>query len=95
MAAFADPSVRFGLQFDVGESTDETDAKGADTNLTTDKPAVERNVSDHKPQDNSNGPGKQQEAADETEEPVPASDDSGGSSEESDNVVTLDTFRKK
>lgn len=95
VAAFADPSVRFGLQFDVGESTDETDAKGADTKVTTDKPAVERNVSDHKPQDNSNGPGKQQEAAGETEEPAPASDDSGASPDDSDNVVTLDTFRKK
>lgn len=95
VAAFADPSVRFGLQFDVGESADDSDAKTADTGPATDKSAVERNLSDHKPQDNSNGAGKQLEPAAESEEPELASEDSVTPPNDSDNVVTLDTFRKK
>ncbi|TQV70851.1 SspB family protein [Denitrobaculum tricleocarpae] len=95
VAAFADPSVRFGLQFDVGDNSDESEAKAGDTALVTDETALERNVADHEPQDNSNRSGKVKTESTETESQDTVADDSDPAPDDSDNVVTLDTFRKK
>lgn len=95
VAAFADPSVRFGLQFDVGDSADENDAKSSDATVITDDSAVGRSFADHESQDNSSGSEKRQEESVEVEGDDAAPDDADAASDDSDNVVTLDTFRKK
>ncbi len=95
VAAFADPSVRFGLQFDVGDNSDESETKAGETALVTDETALERNVADHEPQDNSSRPGKPKTESTEPESQDAASDDADPAPDDSDNVVTLDTFRKK
>ncbi len=95
VAAFADPSVRFGLQFDVGDNAEENEAKSSDATVVTDDSAVERNFSDHDSQDNSNGSGKRQEDLEETDTDGTSEEDADTASDDSDNVVTLDTFRKK
>lgn len=95
VAAFADPSVRFGLQFDVGDNADENETKSSDAAVVTDDSAVERSFADHESQDNSSGSGKRQADAEEPEAEDAVQEDAGTASEDSDNVVTLDTFRKK
>lgn len=95
VAAFADPSVRFGLQFDVGDNADENEAKSSDAAVVTDDSAVERSFADHESQDNSSGSGKGQETPEESGAKDVAPEDADAASDASGNVVTLDTFRKK
>ncbi len=88
VAAFADPSVRFGLQFDVGDNGDEETA--ADDDPTADDEAVP----DQEPV-TKDGLVKADEAVGNEPKATDDSDETSESEEESGNVVTLDTFRKK
>jgi hypothetical protein len=102
VAAFADPSVRFGLQFDVGDSTEgdeENGEAGKAEGLVGGSPAA---TDDHSAPGSS---GKKSESQDnivgspangkKAKDSAEADTKTGKSDEDSDNVVTLDTFRKK
>jgi hypothetical protein len=83
VTAFADPSVRFGLQFDAGSGEPKT---GEDDQVVlADLPALDVEVA------NVTALTPNQDTADEAE---PPSEDSDLPSEDSGKVVTLDAFRK-
>ncbi|WP_282606518.1 SspB family protein [Pelagibius sp. Alg239-R121] len=93
VAAFADPSVRFGLQFDVGDSAEDDE----DENLSNDpaladdgNAALSGDFPNADPQDNSSDGSSGGNQATESDE-----EDPDAEGDDSDNVVTLDTFRKK
>ena len=88
VAAFADPSVRFGLQFDVGDNGDEEMAAGDEP--TDDEEAVpdQGAMTKERQAKADEAPGNEPQATDD-------GDETSESEEESGNVVTLDTFRKK
>ncbi len=96
VAAFADPSVRFGLQFDVGENAeDDEDGKSTASSVATDDLAIERNRPEHEPQDNSSDSDKAQSKVEADEDQGSEDEDGATGQDGSGNVVTLDTFRKK
>ncbi len=88
VAAFADPSVRFGLQFDVGDNGEEE--ASSEDNDVIDKDLMP-----------AQDPGEKDVHAKESDDesgalsPSDDSDEKAEAEDGSDNVVTLDTFRKK
>lgn len=104
VAAFADPSVRFGLQFDVGESETAAAEAGEPESRPGEETQVETGagteVSGVRGRGDSQATGEKKGSAlvkstqEETVSPTgeDRKKDEGG---DTDNVVTLDTFRKK
>ena len=91
VVAFADPSVRFGLQFEGDQDDEEAEAEEGDSAAQGDKPkAVKLEVVSG---------GDEAAASDEqTQDNAPADDDAGGDGDKKSGpgkVITLDTFRKK
>lgn len=88
VAAFADPSVRFGLQFDVGDNGEDEAAVGdgdaVDSDLARDQESQAKEPEATKGDAASDEPKADEEGEEKSED-----------EDESDNVVTLDTFRKK
>ena len=88
VAAFADPSVRFGLQFDVGDNG-EDESVAQDNGVTDKDPAADQGADAKEPQaKNGESAAGKPHVVEDDEEKSEAEDESG-------NVVTLDTFRKK
>ena len=91
VVAFADPSVRFGLQFEGDQDDEEAEAEEGDSAAQGDKPkAVKLEVVSG---------GDEAAASDEqTQDNAPADDEAGEDGDKKSGpgkVITLDTFRKK
>ena len=93
VAAFADPSVRFGLQFDVGDSADDESADNDSDLISEDEILSDDDPVGSDPQDNAHESAERPQKAGDGSEQEPA--EKTDADDDSDNVVTLDTFRKK